>query len=680
MLFLNKRGSATVFMGIILPVIIGACVLLTDSYIYISGKRIIENSVSSSAYSALGTYSGFLKENYDLYAYCISDEALKNIILGNLTNNLGDDRIYDFKIESIDTVKGKNFTKPEIMMKMIEAVAVDDVYKNLVDEFMERFDIISGFGSAAEIITLKMKLDKSYQNIKNSMNSLNEVINGGGDLEYCINLAGFGSDFVNAVEKFNEYRSEIVKVKTQIAELYEEIKSNPSEKAAVIDLLKEQLGQIRECAADVYNSFIEDFILGLKQANNEAIKHISDIVKENNNMHLISNAISESISGIDDCPGYLKEILYKCAELVSDVEDSFIEQVFEEIKIEIEHNISILHNLEDVFCSVIEEDKDDITISAEELSGYNSGIAFFYEDEINIGKEDDKRSFFEEMGKKILEKQMGRDICINENEILPSAFSTKNSIEFNVTSTGESTESGEVKINELSESAQLKNLDFAKALALDEYIIEHFSYGKEGNKSNMPEGFFANETEYILWGNESQNKNNFYTKAAIMSTRFALNAIHVYTDSNKTAKADALAAATAGWWTMGAGMPVMSNLIKISWAIAEAGIDTGKLWNGESIAIIKTPAEWITDIGVGASGIPSPGFLKMDYDDYLRLYLLAVPADKKVLRMMDIISLNAPPDFNIFNAFTEITVTAVVSYRSLSGERHEVEMSVTKSY
>ena len=386
------------------------------------------------------------------------------------------------------------------------------------------------------------------------------------------------------------------------------------------------------------------------------------------------------MSKIDDCPQYLKEIIYKCSDLVSDAEDAFVEQVFEEIRIEIELNISMLYKLKDIFNSYIEEGESNNSMTEDVLTGYNSGIEFSYAEEATAGMENDQRSFFEEMGKKVLEKQVGKDTRISESEILPSYIASKDTSEFNVISTGRDTTSGEAKINDMAESLKRAEPGFAVALALDEYILDHFGYQNTSKKKKLPTGFFTNEVEYILWGDESQNVNNFYTKAALMSARFVLNAIHVYSDANKTAKADAVATATAGWWTLGAGIPVMSNLIKISWAIAEAGIDTGNLWNGESLAIIKSPAEWITDIGLGAVGVSTPGFLTMDYDDYLRLYLLIMPVDKKALRMMDIIALNAPPNFNIYDAYTEISVTALVSYKSLTGGRHEVEISVTQSY
>ncbi|MCD6322096.1 MAG: hypothetical protein J7L77_03610, partial [Clostridiales bacterium] len=551
-------------------------------------------------------------------------------------------------------------------------------YKSLISEFLERFDILSNITGAAEIITLKMKLDKSYKKIKDSMNALKKIINGGSDLEYYVNLAGLDSKFADAVKLFNEYRFEISDIDRQIADLIEDIKSEPSEKIGIKNLLEEQAGILREKASEVYTSFIEGLVQGLKNANKEAIEHIRDIVLENETIHLLSETIKNKIEGIDKCPEYLKEILFTCSDLVNDIEEAFVEQVFEEIRIELDRNVTMLSELENRFLTTIEEGSSE---GAEEvILKYNSGITFNYEEQLTAGKSEDRRGFFEEMGKRVLEKNMSRDIRIGEYIVLPSDGIEVDSSKFEATSLGNETKSGEDELNNLADSILDIGTSFLRTLALNEYIIQHFSNENSDNEGGISGSFFENEAEYILWGSDSQNSNNFFTKSAIMSTRFALDTVHVYSDSVKVAKADALAAATAGWWTFGAGIPVMSNLIKISWAIAEAGIDTKKLWEGEPLAVIKTKGDWITDIGLGNKELASPDFLKMDYEDYLRFFYIAEPMNKKLIRMLDIISLNSPGNFNIMEAFTEVTVNATVSFRSLTGGRHEVEITITESY
>ncbi len=678
---MNRRGSATVFTAVIMPVIIGICVLLSDVCLYDSGSRIIENSVCASAYSVLGKYSGYLKDNYDLYAYCMIRETAESVAADNLKKNLGDSKLFDFRVEDISLKMGRSLTDSGTLIQMLEKVSRDDIYKDIIDEFVERFDVLSGVTGTVEIINLKMKLDRAYKKIKDSMTALNKIINGEGDLEYYVNAAGFNSEFTRAVMQFNDYRLELASIELEISALKEELSSEPSEKAGLKNLLEEKAGLIRQKAAEVYTLYIEGFIKGIREANEEAIRCIKDIFIENNNIHMISDIVKIKIGEMENCPVYLKEILQSCMKLISDIEESFIEQVFEEIKTELDKNISMLSGLENIFITSIEEaeqiDSDDIAMS---VSGYNSGIEYLYKDGAVPGKDEDRRSFFEAMGRKVLEKQMGRDIQISDETVLPSMGTCGDVSDFSATSLEEDTAASEQELNELSISINSGGNSLYRNFAINEYILHHFKYENDDFECKSMSNFFNNEIEYVLWGAKSQNSNIFFTKAAIMSTRFALDAIHVYTDSGKCARSDALAAATAGWWTMGAGIPVMSNLIKISWAIAEAGVDTGKIWNGEPIPIIKTSGDWITDIGIGNAGAVSPEFLKMDYKDYLRLYLSAVPLDIKILRMLDIISLNAPVDFSIFDAYTEVTVVAVISFRSLTGGRHEVEISITESY
>lgn len=678
MMSLNKKGSVTVFMGIIIPVIIGACVLLSDLCLYDSGKQIIKNSVDASAYSILGKYSGYLKDNYDLYAYCISYESAEAIVLNNLENNLGESTIYDFQIEEIEIEFSESISGTDVLAPMLEIIATDDIYKSLIDEFMERFDILTDITGVAEIITLKMQLDKSYQKIKDSMTALKKILIGTDDIEYYVNLVGLDTEFSEAVKLFNEYRYEIAAIEEQVSDLIEDIKDEPSEKIGLKSLLEEQAGVLREKASEVYSSFIEGLVQGLKDANKEAICYIRDIALENETIHLLSETIKDRISRIDECPQYLKEILLTCTDLINDIEEAFVEQIFDEIRIELDRNIEMLIELENVFFTTIESGTTDYEEAS--ITGYNADVDFIYEEDLLAGKAEDQRSFFEEVGKRVLEKNMGKDIRISESAILPSEGNETDFASFEVTSLGTETKSSEDEITGLSQNIKDAGNNFLKNIAINEYILQHFGNQNTHEINRVAGCFFNNEAEYILWGADSQNSNNFFTKASIMSTRFTLDAIHVYSDSGKAAKAEALAAATAGWWTLGAGIPVMSNLIKISWAIAEAGIDTKKLWEGESLAVVKTKGDWITDIGLGSKGTSSPNFLKMDYEDYLRFFLMTIPMDKKLIRMLDIISLNSSGGFNIMEAYTEVCISAIISFRSLTGGRHEVEISITESY
>ncbi|MBN2557231.1 MAG: hypothetical protein JXB33_00605, partial [Clostridia bacterium] len=399
--------------------------------------------------------------------------------------------------------------------------------------------------------------------------------------------------------------------------------------------------------------------------------------------------LKKKVEAMDGCPGYIREILQECLEVAEYAEEALVEQAFDEIRSQIHANLEYIEAIVLEFNIFVDSDPSDIAgVPAGSLdpgTKYNSDLNFAYSME-EAGKGFDARAFFEAMGKKILEKTTGQDVVIENSGGLPSELlkwipAGGGAREFAVESTGESTESAQREFDGFSDAAASAAEPVFFELIFNEYILSHCSFETGADEKRDEAGnFFKNEVEYILWGSKSQNLNCFYTKSALMTARFALNAIHVYSDSEKKLKSDALAAATAGWWTAGAGIPVMSNLIKCSWAIAEAGIDTGNLFSGYEIAVIKRSADWITDIGLKSAGIKTPAILCMDYRDYLRLFLIGVPKDIKAARLLDIIALDAPGDFNVFNAFTEVCVEATVTFRSIAGGRHEVKIKVVRSY
>lgn len=667
MTYLNDRGSVTAFICVLVPVLILSSVAICDACLFKSGRSIIEDSAESALYTVMGKYSSYLKDNYDIYAFNASNGTEEASACENLLVNLGDSRLYDFAVEDIMVSFGKPITDPGTAYGLIMKAAPDDVYQSLVDEFTERFGMLSGMTGAAEIISLKMKLDDAYREIRTAMEKLEKIINGGEGIEYFINMLESEIGFSAAIDEFNGYCKQIEEIENRIKKLISEADGEQTDARV---LLEERAGMLREKAAEIYDSFIEGIIRGIKDACREAVGEIRDIILANEKIHMISDALKSRISNMENCPVYIKEILVTCTKILADTEEAFVEQVFEEIRIEVEKNLDSLKNLERNFTEVIENGG-----TAAERVDYNSAVCYSAPESEPAGKGEDRRSFFEGIGKRVLEKQVGKDIFISRYRVLPSGGTESEDKGFDVSSTGTDTSSGNGAVDEFGDSVRI--LD---SLILNEYILQRFFNHTTQASDKSRYSYLESETEYILWGMRSGGANVFSTKAAVMTTRFALDAIHVYTDSEKSALADGIAAATAGWWTFGAGIPVMSNLVKISWAIAEAGLDTRRLCNGESIAVIKTSGDWMTDIGIPGTEIKSPDFLKMDYMDYLRLYLAAVPRETKILRLLDLVDLNAPADFDIFGTYAEVSVTATVSFRSLTGGRHVVEVIVTDSY
>jgi hypothetical protein len=190
-----------------------------------------------------------------------------------------------------------------------------------------------------------------------------------------------------------------------------------------------------------------------------------------------------------------------------------------------------------------------------------------------------------------------------------------------------------------------------------------------GIEKEKIETFYDSEVEYILHGQPSQKMNNIMTRGELLLVRFGLNTLHVYTDPAKRTKAATIATAVAGWWTGGAGIPVISNLIMAGWGMGEAVIDVIDLMEGKSVPIYKLKGDWRLDIGIASEAGPKTDRrFYFSYHDYLRLFLLAVSEDTKISRIEDLIQLNCckatgNDDFRMSDCCTCVRIEAEVSMK-----------------
>lgn len=670
-------------MTILLPVMLAAFMILSDVVIKHTAQNTIEQSVENAAYTVLGGYSLYLMDNYGIYAYCTGPGQATEKAMQCLERNLEKPGFYDFKIKELKIVKSKNLTQEGVMTKILETTAQDSVYESIVKQFKEKLQSITGASKAAEIVRYKMRFDESATKIKECYEKLSSLINGAGEKEIYVNLPKDNHEFYHKLTEFYEYYEKIRLVLQQISSLKKEVEEK-EESALRLISLEETLGKLRHEAANVYEQGVGKVVKQLRETNRETLETLEQILKEKVNINYISENIQRKINAFEDCPEYLKIILTECIETISHIEEAFIEQIFEEIKVNCENNLNYLEEVAKSFSDVIENEDfnmyDNYNFAPFD---YKSDLKYSYSSGEQPGIEEDIRGFFEAMGKKVLQKRMGEDKTIPIDKILPSAHKKQideTKEQFDVTTTGNNTQKVDTQIETFTNKAAKSIRNTALNFCINEYILQNFKHNCSNSSGDTLNRFFKNEIEYIIWGANNQNSNLFFTKAAIMGTRFALNTLHVYTDTNKKIKANSIATATAGWWTGGAGIPIMSNLIKCAWAVAESGIDVSKLCSGKEVAIVKRGGDWITDIGVKKAGPKTPDILKMDYEDHLRMILLTVVQRDKELRMLDIIDLNSRDDFQVENAFTEITIRAKVSCMSLIGERHEIEVCVTKEY
>lgn len=175
----------------------------------------------------------------------------------------------------------------------------------------------------------------------------------------------------------------------------------------------------------------------------------------------------------------------------------------------------------------------------------------------------------------------------------------------------------------------------------NEYLMNKFSNHIRDNG----ESFFANEVEYILAGNFSDEKNYEEVKGKLLLIRNIANI--AYIESSAEMKAKITAASLAA----GAGAEVAYLTILETWALAESYNDLKILEDGKLIPIIKTADTWATDLQSVIENkeqeyIDIQSETGMDYEDYLQVMLFLLDREEKYVRCMDLIQINMQGTYN----------------------------------
>ncbi len=200
------------------------------------------------------------------------------------------------------------------------------------------------------------------------------------------------------------------------------------------------------------------------------------------------------------------------------------------------------------------------------------------------------------------------------------------------------------------------------------YIDSYFHNRMEGEPGEKR--FFRGETEYILYGEMSDEENYRKAYRSIFVIRTAVNSAYLYTDVEK--RSVILAAAEA--MTPGPFAPLTQVLLTTLWAAVEADNDMKNLENGNGVPLVKNTETWMTDLdgtlqgAAGESWLRIPGESAMKYQRYLDLLLLTLERDTKLYRIMDLIQINLKgtvrEDFTIADHYTGFALRAEIGKRS----------------
>ncbi len=218
------------------------------------------------------------------------------------------------------------------------------------------------------------------------------------------------------------------------------------------------------------------------------------------------------------------------------------------------------------------------------------------------------------------------------------------------------------------------------------------------NDRNLGETYFNNEIEYIITGKLNDSKSKKAVKNYLVVLRNALNLVYLYSCDEKREATLAVAEVL-----MPEAPIITQALIMESWAFWEARNDVKLLHAGKTVPLVKKDENWATslenmleaeyscdaegnelvgtDSGNSESGhsyILPQKVEGQDYEDYLKIFVAALPKETKKVRILDLIQINMKylycDYFLIDDYYTGLSYSI-----EINGGKHEFEERYSES-
>ena len=240
-------------------------------------------------------------------------------------------------------------------------------------------------------------------------------------------------------------------------------------------------------------------------------------------------------------------------------------------------------------------------------------------------------------------------------------------------------------------------------LILGEYTLRYLDYyGREPGLS----GGCAYETEYLLFGKKTDEKNLEAMAVRLLAVREGLNLAHILSDPAKRSEARTLAGAIAGGVGLSPLTGVVAFFIMGIWALGEAILDVRALLSGEKVVLLKTKTTWKLTLeellrmgqtkGASIASHDAAGENGLTYRGYLRLFLMAGWSSQTDYRLLDVMQGNIrekQSDFRIRSCAYRVQMRAQFLGKHLflfpsrwiragqgNGSGYEMELSVSGNY
>lgn len=202
------------------------------------------------------------------------------------------------------------------------------------------------------------------------------------------------------------------------------------------------------------------------------------------------------------------------------------------------------------------------------------------------------------------------------------------------------------------------------SILLEQYLITYFS----SYTDVMEDRALQYELEYLLCGKNNDAENLEGSVLRILGIREAANFLYLMSDAAKQGEAMAVATAIAGVTANPAVIEVVKLGLLAAWAFAESILDIRALLDGDVIPLIKSPAQWTSDlynlpsVFTGSNKAKSSG-TGLSYTSYIGILLFFQNADTLAYRAMDmqevsVRMLDGYHDFQMDHMVLEAEITA----------------------
>ncbi|MGI6621941.1 MAG: DUF5702 domain-containing protein [Acetivibrionales bacterium] len=176
-MFLKPKGSAAVFLCIILAVLIPLSCILIDIYRYSLAVGQAKTALKICSESILAAYDRQLKEQYGLFAmYPREKEAMEKEIYELLSQNLNSGAIadgvtdlYGFSVKKVDVIPFYNLSEPYVLNQQAVEFMKYRAPAQVVQEFYEKIKVMIGLMKEGDMIERKMTVDKLMNSIREGL-------------------------------------------------------------------------------------------------------------------------------------------------------------------------------------------------------------------------------------------------------------------------------------------------------------------------------------------------------------------------------------------------------------------------------------------------------------------------------------------------------------------------------